>query len=122
MDQKTEGNSPQSQPLEAKHEVSTGPVQPSKTQLMLAGYAVLGKDDITGFKMWKTFDGQGSDHVNMSPAQPLVFPVAKLPIGTRVDLFIPVTADDNTQEIQVVPGGDQSQKTTTDQPSVDSPK
>ena len=95
----------------AKPEVGTGLKQPKNTRLVLAGYAVLGNDPITGFKMWKTFDGEGNDHVNMSPAQPLTFPVAKLQIGTKIELYVPVVIDDNIEQVQNVPGGDQSQET-----------
>ncbi len=66
------------------------PELPPGTHLELAGYAVLGKDDITQLPMWFTYDGQGNDHVNLSPGQPLLFASRKLQPGTRVDLLVPM--------------------------------
>lgn len=73
------------------------PTLPPGTHLKLAGYAILGKDQITQQPMWFTYNEEGEDHVNLSPSQPLIFPVRKLPPGTKVELFIPVSDDDNTQ-------------------------
>lgn len=111
MAQAKNRNQPRRRVHHAKPVVSTGPEQPKNTKLVLAGYAVLGKDPITGFKMWKTFDGEGNDHVNLSPAQPLTFPVAKLQIGTKIELYVPVSVDDNIEQVQNVSGGDQDQET-----------
>lgn len=69
------------------------PELPPGTHLERAGYAILGKDQISGMPMWFTFDGEGNDHLNLSPAQPLVFPTAKLQPGTKVELFVPVPDD-----------------------------
>jgi len=66
------------------------PELPPGTHLERAGYAVLGKDDITQLPMWFTYDGQGNDHVNLSPGQPLLFAGRKLQPGTRVELLVPV--------------------------------
>lgn len=71
------------------------PELPAGTHLELAGYAVLGKDDITQLPMWFTYDAKGEDHVNLSPGQPLLFPGRKFEVGARVDLLVPVK-DDNT--------------------------
>lgn len=66
------------------------PDLPPGTHLERAGYAVLGKDDITQLPMWFTYDGAGNDHVNLSPGQPLMFAGRKLQPGTRVELLVPV--------------------------------
>lgn len=72
------------------------PELPAGTHLKCAGVAVLGKDQITGMPMWFTYDGEENDHMNLSPSQPLIFPVGKLQQGTRVELFVPVPDDDST--------------------------
>ncbi len=66
------------------------PELPPGTHLERAGYAILGKDDITQLPMWFTFDSTGNDHVNLSPGQPLLFAGRKLLPGTRVELLVPV--------------------------------
>ena len=58
-----------------------------KTKQNLIGYAVLIYDDISGMKMWATYRGDGKAHTNLSPMQPLVFPVEKLGLGTRIDWY-----------------------------------
>ena len=106
----------------AKLVVTTSPKQPKDTKLVLAGYAILGKDDITGWPMWFTYDGEGRDHVNLSPAAPLTFPTTKLLQGTKVELYVPVPVDDNTEQVQNVPGGDQGQEADPNITTVNNPK
>lgn len=60
-----------------------------ENSLLLAGYAILIEDPFGKIKYWATFNGEGKEHVNLSPAQPLLFPVGKLKTGTRVELYIP---------------------------------
>ena len=61
----------------------------SKNDLVLAGYCVLIEDSSGKIKYWATFNGEGKEHVNLSPAQPLLFPTGKLKTGTRIELYIP---------------------------------
>jgi hypothetical protein len=66
----------------------TGGGQPKLSKgHVLAGYAILREDPSTGLKFWATYNSEGSDFANLSPMQPLVFPVEKLELGTKVELY-----------------------------------
>jgi len=62
---------------------------------VLVGYAVLREDPSTGLKFWATYNHEGGDFANLSPMQPLVFPVEKLELGTKVELYV-VRKEDQT--------------------------
>jgi len=65
-------------------------VENPKPKMKLIGYAILIKDDISGMKMWATFNGDGEAHTNLSPQQPLVFPThGNIQLGTRIDWLVP---------------------------------
>ncbi len=59
--------------------------------MMLVGYAVITVDRITGLRLWSTFNHEGKFHTDLSPMQPLVFPLENknLPVGTRIDWYAP---------------------------------
>jgi hypothetical protein len=54
----------------------------------LGGIAILTKDPITGLNYWATFNAEGEEHTNLSPAQPVIVP-ATVQIGTRVEISFP---------------------------------
>jgi hypothetical protein len=62
-------------------------VQPPEKGKLL-GYAILTKDDITGFNHWSTYNMEGGDLTNLSPEQPIVVPTT-MQLGMRVELYAP---------------------------------
>lgn len=58
--------------------------------MKLIGVAELRKDDITGLKLWATFNNEGGEHINLSPSQPLIIPAeGKLQLGTKIGFYAP---------------------------------
>jgi len=56
----------------------------------LIGVAKLIKDDITGLRLWATFNNEGGEHINLSPSQPLIIPAeGKLQLGTKIGFYAP---------------------------------
>jgi len=55
----------------------------------LLGYAIIKKDNLTGKKMWVSYNGEGKDEVTFSAGQPLTFPPEELQVGTKIELFAP---------------------------------
>jgi len=55
----------------------------------LLGYAIVKKDNLTGKKMWVSYNGEGKDEVIFSAGQPLTFPPEELQVGTKIELFTP---------------------------------
>jgi len=43
---------------------------------------------LTGTKFWVTSGPNGEDKTNLSPMQPLVLPCEKLPLGTKIEIYL----------------------------------
>ncbi len=61
------------------------------------GYALLRRDRPSGTKYWATFGPNGEEKSDLSQMQPLVLPVEKIPLGTRVEIYIGEGKDDRSK-------------------------
>lgn len=52
------------------------------------GSAVLMRHRLTGTKFWVTSGPNGEEKTNLSPMQPLVLPCEKLPLGTKIEIYL----------------------------------
>ena len=60
-----------------------------KSNLVLRGYAVVEKDDISGKHRWVTYDGKDSDRDVMGPGDPLIIHPDNLAVGHEMHMFEP---------------------------------
>lgn len=65
---------------------------------IMAGYAILCRDESTGQPYWHTYNGEGSDECKLSLRQPVTFPTTKLPLTSLIRVYIPKGSDNEQSE------------------------